>query len=55
MYNVQEFTVNSALRSYDRTMAIVGEGLTACRNYLEQSYNDREQYYYDLAHGLTGP
>lgn len=48
-YNMKEHTVNAAKNSHARTMAIVGEGLEACQNYLTQSYEAREQYYYDLA------
>ena len=48
-FNLKETGVNSALKSYDRTMAIVGEGLEACQNWLAESYEAREQYYYDLA------
>ena len=48
-FNMKETGVNSALKSYDRTMAIVGEGLAACQNWLTESYEAREQYYHDLA------
>ncbi len=48
-YNMKEHTVNAAKKSHERTMAIVGEGLEACQNYLKESYDAREQYYYDLA------
>jgi len=48
-YNIQEQTVNAAKNSHARTMAIVGEGLTACQDWLTQQYEAREQYYYDLA------
>ena len=30
-------------------MAIVGEGLNACQTWLEEQFDAREQYYYDLA------
>jgi hypothetical protein len=30
-------------------MAIVQEGLTECQTWLQESYDAREQYYYDLA------
>ena len=39
----------SAQKSYDRTMAIIGEGLKACQDDLAQAKADREQYYFDLA------
>ena len=38
-----------AQRSYDRTMGIVGEGLTECRDYLSAQKDAREEYYYNLA------
>ncbi|MGM9660920.1 MAG: CapA family protein [Faecousia sp.] len=40
---------SSAQKSYDRTMAIIGEGLKACQDDLAQAKADREQYYFDLA------
>ena len=40
---------SAAQKSYDRTMGIVGEGLSACQSYLEQAKADRESYYLDLA------
>ncbi|MDY3225408.1 MAG: CapA family protein [Candidatus Faecousia sp.] len=40
---------SAAQKSYDRTMGIIGEGLAACQNDLEQAKADREQYYLDLA------
>ncbi len=45
-------TLGQAEKSYDRTMDIVGEGVEQCNTYLTQAKADREQYYYDLAHGL---
>ena len=47
-YELGENTLKSAANSYSRTMAIVGEGLTASQEYLAQQKADREQYYYDL-------
>lgn len=47
--NFQEYHATAAENSYDRTMAIVGEGLTACQEYLKGQYEAREEYYYDLA------
>ena len=47
-FGVSDVVVNSAQKSYDRTMAIVGSGLTASQEYLAQEKADREQYYYDL-------
>ena len=49
-YQMKSDQFNAAVKSYDRTMGIVGEGLTACQKYLAQAKIDREQYYYDLAH-----
>ena len=49
LYNMQDYHVTSAKNSYDRTMAIVGEGLDACQSWLQQCYEEREAYYYDLA------
>lgn len=48
-YDLSEAMLRSCDNSYARTMAIVGEGLEACRNYLEQQKVEREAYYYDLA------
>ena len=48
-FNMKEHTVNVAKNSHARTMAIVGEGLTACQTYLQEQFDAREQYYYDLA------
>ena len=39
---------SAAQKSYDRTMGIIGEGLTACQEDLAQAKADREQYYLDL-------
>lgn len=49
-YQMKSDQFNAAVKSYDRTMDIVGEGLTACQEYLAQAKVEREQYYYDLAH-----
>ena len=49
-YELSENTLKSAAKSYDRTMEIVGEGLTASQEYLAQQKADREQYYYDLVY-----
>ena len=48
-FNMKEHTVTAAKNSHARTMAIVQEGLTECQTYLQESYEAREQYYYDLA------
>ena len=49
LYNLTDALFGSAEKSYDRTMSIVGEGLTKCQTCLEQAKADREAYYYDLA------
>ncbi|MBQ8834450.1 MAG: CapA family protein [Oscillospiraceae bacterium] len=49
MFEIGENTLNSAKKSYDRTMAIVGEGLAESQEYLAQQKQAREEYYYDLA------
>ena len=36
-------------KSYNRTMGIVGEGLEACRTYLDQAKTDRDAMYLDMA------
>ncbi|MGM9590782.1 MAG: CapA family protein [Faecousia sp.] len=48
-FNMKEHTVQAAKNSHARTMAIVEEGLTKCQTWLQQQYEQREQYYYDLA------
>lgn len=48
-FNMKEHTVNIAKNAHARTMAIVGEGLTACQTWLQEQFDAREQYYYDLA------
>ena len=49
LFNMQDYHVTSAKNSYERTMAIVGTGLQECQAWLQQCYEDREAYYYDLA------
>ncbi len=48
-FNMNEHIVTAAKNSHARTMAIVGESLEECQTYLKESYDAREQYYYDLA------
>lgn len=48
-FELNETMFNSCQKSYDRTMSIVGEGLTACQAYLAAQKEAREEYYYDLA------
>ncbi len=52
LFDIGDTTLNAAKNSYERTMAIVGEGLTKCQTYLEQAKEAREQYYLELS--LTG-
>ena len=49
-YQMKNDQFNAAVKSWNRTMGIVEEGLAACQSYLTQAKADREQYYYDLAH-----
>ena len=51
LFGIGEDTAKAAQRSYDRTMAIVGEGLAQCQEHLTQAKADRERYYHDLAYG----
>ncbi len=50
LYNLNDTGFNAAQKSYDRTMAIVGEGLRLSQEFLAQRKADLEQYYYDLVH-----
>jgi len=45
----------SAQKSYDRTMAILGEGLQSCQDYLAQAKADREARYQGLAANPAQP
>lgn len=45
LFNIGESTVNAAKDSYQRTMDLVGEGLTKCQDYLESSRQQREADY----------
>lgn len=45
LYNISETTFGSAQRSYERTMEIVGEGLSAAQQYLAEQYEQREANY----------
>lgn len=47
-FALQGSQLSFAQKSYDRTMKIVGEGLTQIQDYLSQEKADREQYYLDL-------
>lgn len=45
LYNISDSTVQAAKNSYDRTMALVGEGLSECQEYLTQAREQREADY----------
>lgn len=47
-FDLSETTAATARRSYDRTMRIVGEGLTEIQDFLAAKKAEREQYYLDL-------
>ena len=47
MFQIPEHTFNAAVRSYDRTMDIVGEGLAQCQEYLENQKLQRDADYLD--------
>ena len=49
-YGLTDYTLSQAKKSYDRTMAIVGDGLTASQEYLAAAQEARDQYYYDLVY-----
>ena len=55
LFNLTQANYDAAAKSYDRTMEIVGEGLTECQTWLEQAKTDRENYYLELARnpGMT--
>ena len=48
-FRLTDHNFNSCLKSYDRTMGIVGEGLTQCQEHLAAQKAAREQHYYELA------
>lgn len=50
LFELTDHNFSSAQKSYDRTMGIVGEGLTECQTYLQEQKTAREEYYYDLAY-----
>ena len=49
MFSIDDATLTLAKDSYDRTMKIVGEGLTECQDYLAQQQASREEHYYNMA------
>lgn len=48
-FQLTDHNFTSCQRSYDRTMGIVGDGLTEAQEYLAAQKIAREQYYHDLA------
>ena len=59
LYDLNDTMLGAAGRSYDRTMAIIGDGLALAQDYLANEKAEREQYYYDLVYNpdkfLTEP
>ena len=48
LFGFNDEALRKANASYDRTMKIIGEGLTQIQDFLSQEKADREQYYLDL-------
>ncbi len=48
-FDLTDTMMNTCDKSYKRTMDIVGSGLEACREYLYEQKEAREEYYYNLA------
>ena len=48
LFSLNDEALRKANASYDRTMKIVGEGLTQIQDFLSQEKADREQYYLNL-------
>ena len=49
MFGFNDEALRKANASYDRTMKIIGEGLTQIQDFLSREKVDREQYYLELA------
>ena len=49
VFDLTDHNFTSCQRSYDRTMGIVGDGLSEAQEYLAAQKEAREQYYHDLA------
>ena len=47
-FNLSDESLRKAGNSYDRTMKIVGEGLSQIQNFLSQEKAEREAYYLEL-------
>ncbi len=50
LYSLNDTAVTAAGKSFDRTMAIVGDGLLESQEFLSQRQEMLEQYFYDLVH-----
>ena len=50
LYGLTDAVYTETQNSYNRTMDIIGEGLTECQTYLAQQKQAREDFYYDLAY-----
>ena len=44
-YNMTENEFNAAQRSYDRTIALVNDGVVKVQEYLDQQKQEREEFY----------
>lgn len=51
LFEIGNTTFNAAQNSHARTMAIVGEGLEECQEWLAQEKQAREDYYHNLVYG----
>jgi hypothetical protein len=55
MFGFNDEALRKANASYDRTMKIIGEGLTQIQDFLSREKADREQYYLELVNGSKTP
>ena len=49
LYQLTDSTLESAKKSYERTMDIIGDGLTECKSHFGTAKTAREEAYYTLA------
>ena len=49
LYELTDSALESAKKSYDRTMDIIGDGLTECKSHFGTAKTDREEAYYTQA------
>ena len=49
LYELTDATLESAKKSYDRTMDIIGNGLTECKSHFGTAKTQREEAYYTQA------